>query len=926
MRMNRSDPDGLFRLDSRHVINFSIAVLSALVVALAVRTGWHSLLNFKQAKTVQLAYAAASDFVAVAGDRELERTYGSALLGGIRGEPSLRAKVALVRSQGDQAWQRAMRRARLVALYSRGQTELLERLAQAESSDAALHATRVRLDACAGGGDCRLDAASWQHVVSKALDDLDAAREAVLLNLDAQGQPIRFYAALCGPAWVVAEYVRRQRSIMAFYLSARTPLPQAVPMELAAERGVTDRAIEELREYRQLRDVDIRIRVAIDAVDHSVTTDFEPLTAAVLSGGLQLDGPGWLARTQPSVVAIAGLSGAIDSVLSQLAARAMRASRNDMYFNGLLILLACAVAALGTTKVRQAANALFQQKELAEVTIRSIGDAVITTDASGRVEYVNPAAEQMTGWRDSEAKGLPVAQVFNVVNGFTLEPQASPIEACLRENRVVSLDNNTVLIRRDGARLYIEDSAAPIRNRAGQLIGGVLVFYDAAEVHQAGHLIAYRASHDPLSGLINRREFEHRLAALLAPGRDDASQHALLYLDLDQFKVVNDTCGHLAGDQLLREVSQLLNERKRENDVLARLGGDEFGLIVHRCSLQQACAIGEQLRAAISEHRFEWQGLQFNPHISIGLVPFSLDAGPPVALMSHADAACHLAKERGRDRLQVYDVSDREIARHFGAMHWVARLTEALDADRFVLYCQPVVASNGRRAVPRAEVLVRMLDSDGTLCLPSQFIPPAERYGLMSRLDRWIVRRALAAVAEANGRGWGDRIGVLSINLSGATLSDPLAARFLREEISRSGVAPHALCFEITETAAVSSLVETSALINLLRQIGCTFALDDFGRGMSSFMYLKELRVDYLKIDGEFVRNMVDDPVSRAMVQAIHALGQAMNIATIAEWVETPTLRHLIETLGIDYMQGYELGKPEPLAVYLERHGRAMSA
>ena len=268
----RRDAVPLFRLDSRHIINFSIAVLSALVVALAVRTGWHSLLNYKQAKTVQLAYAAANDFVAVAADRELERTYGSALLGGIRGAASLRAKVALVRSQGDQAWQLAMCRARLLALYSQGQTELLEPVAQAESSDAALHATRVRLDACADGGECRLDDATWQHVVSKALDDLDAAREAVLLNLDAQGQPIRVYAALYGPAWVVAEYARRQRSIMAFYLSARTPLPQALPMELGAERGVADRAIEELRAYRQLRDVDIRIRVAIDAVDHSLTS------------------------------------------------------------------------------------------------------------------------------------------------------------------------------------------------------------------------------------------------------------------------------------------------------------------------------------------------------------------------------------------------------------------------------------------------------------------------------------------------------------------------------------------------------------------------------------------------------------------------------------------------------------------------------
>jgi len=919
--MNRPDSGGFLRLDSRHVINLAIIALSTLVVVLAARTGWHSLVNFEQAKNVQLAYAAADDFVVAAGDRELERTYGGALLGGGRGAPVLRARLTLLRSQGDQAWLRATQRARMLARGSQVPTDLLHQLAQADASDAALRAARLRLDACVDGRGCHLDDAEWQRVIDVTLAHLDAAREAVLLNLDSQAQPIRLYAALCDSVWVVAEYVRSQRSILAFYLSARTPVPPAVLTELAAERGVADRAMQELRVYRQLRDLDDRIGAAIDAADRSVTAGFEPLIAMILTDRLQLDGETWLARTQPSVAAIDGLSGTVDLVLSELAARAMRSSRADMYLNGLLIVLACVVAALGMTKVRQAANALFHQKELAEVTIRSIGDAVITTDSLGRVEYVNPAAEQMTGWGNSEAKGLPLSRVFNVVNGFTLETQASPIEACLRENRVVSLDNNTILIRKDGARLYIEDSAAPIRDRAGQLIGAVLVFYDAAQVHQAAHLMAYRASHDPLSGLINRREFEHRLAALLAPHRDDTSQHALLYLDLDQFKVVNDTCGHLAGDQLLREVSRILNELKRESDVLARLGGDEFGLLIRGCPLEQAREIGEKLRAAIADYRFEWQGRQFSPHVSIGLVPFSLDAGPPAALMSHADAACHLAKERGRDRLQVYDASDREIALHFGAMHWVARLTEALDEDRFVLYCQPVVPCDARRA-RHAEVMVRMLDTDGTLCLPSEFIPPAERYGLMPRLDRWIVRRALAAVAEAYGRGWGGRIGVLSINLSGATLSDPAAARFLREEISRAGVAPQALCFEITETAAVSSLTEASALIDSLRQIGCTFALDDFGRGMSSFMYLKQLRVDYLKIDGEFVRNMVDDPVSCAMVQAIHALGQAMNISTIAEWVETPTLRRRIETLGIDYMQGYELGRPEPLSQYLERCGR----
>ncbi|HEX5207302.1 MAG TPA: EAL domain-containing protein [Steroidobacteraceae bacterium] len=913
----RLDSLRTLRLDARRVINLCIIVLSALVCLLAVRMGLSSLIEYEQAREIEQVDAAADDFTTAAGYRELERTYGSALLGESRPEPEMVRALELAGRQGDEIWKRAMGRARTLAATSTFGADLLARLSSAEASFQALGAARQRLERCIGKQPCALQDTEWQQAVSLALDDSAAARDAAFFGLDTAQRPGRLYGTLKRAAWIVAEYTRRQQGVLAFYLSAGRALTPAARIELASDRAVAGQAQRDLRVFARLHHLDDRVRAAIDRVDRSLSDGFVPLAAAVVSGRRQPDGRAWLAETAPTIAALDHLSATLDEVVAAFADRTMRISRDDMLFNALLVLLACAVAALSVTKVRQTANALFHQKELAEVTIRSIGDAVITTDDLGRVEYINPAAEQMTGWRNSEARGFPLESVFEVVNGLTLERQTNPIEICLRENRVVSLDNNTVLVRRDGARRYIEDSAAPIRDRGGELVGGVLVFYDATEVHQAAHLISYRATHDSLSGLINRREFEHRLAALLARGRDDASEHALLFLDLDRFTVVNESCGHLAGDHLLREVSRILGDHTPAGDVLARLGGDEFGLIVRDCRLDEACALAEALRTAVAGYDFEWQGTHFQPRLSVGLVPFGLDAGAPAALLSRAEAACHLAKEKGRDRLQVYDASDRDIELRSGGMHWIARLNRALTEDRFTLYCQPVVSvsSVGR---PHAEVLVRMREPDGRLILASHFIPHAERYGLMPRLDRWVLHEALTYLGALYAQGRGEQAGVLAINLSGATLSDRSLVPFVCEELRAAGVPPQALSFEITETAAVSSLQEASALINSLRRLGCSFALDDFGRGMSSFMYLKQLPVDYLKIDGEFVRNMADDPVSRAMVRAIHALGQAMGIPTVAECVETLTVRRQLEELGVDYVQGLEVGPPEPLARYLQ--------
>jgi diguanylate cyclase (GGDEF)-like protein/PAS domain S-box-containing protein len=907
---------GLLRPDARRIINLSIAVLSLLVIVLAARTGWRSLLEYQQARQVAQVDAATDDFIMVAGFLELELTYGSALLGGERLDPDRLERLRHARSQGDLIWRRAMERARSIAARSSMSVDIRSRLAGAEASYQSLSSARRRLEACLGAGPCTLDEEAWQQAVSNAIEDYAAAREAVYFSIDTPERPARLYAAVQRSVWTLNEYTRRERGLVAFYLSADRALSAPARTEVASESAVAHEAQENLRVFARLHRLDARVRSAIVEADGSLTQRFTPLVSAVLSGREHPDGRTWLTQTAPTVATLDRLSATLEDVVAGLAAGAMRESRDDMLFNGLFVLLACAVAVLSATKVRQTANSLFHQKELAEVTIRSIGDAVITTDALGRIEYINPAAEQMTGWASSEGRGLPLERVFEVVSGLTLEHQTNPIEICLRENRVVSLENNTVLIGRDGARRYIEDSAAPIRDRTGKLVGGVLVFYDATEVHQAANLISYRATHDSLSGLINRREFEHRLAALLAPARDDSSRHALLFLDIDRFAVVNEACGHLAGDYLLREVSRILAGRTRASDMLARLGGDKFAMIVRNCALDAAVEIAESLRAAVSAYRFEWQGTHFQPHLSAGLLSFGLDAGAPAALLSRAEAACRLAKEKGRDRLQVYDARDRDIESRSGGLHWMSRLEDALAQDRFTLYCQPVVpvAARGRR---HGEVLARMLDPEGGLILASHFIPHAERYGLMPRLDRWVVRKALAMLGELYAQGRGEEVGILAVNLSGATLGDRSLSEFIREEMRARGVPASALCFEITETAAISSLPEASALINSLRRLGCAFALDDFGRGMSSFMYLKQLPVDYLKIDGEFVRNMKDDAVSRAMVRAIHALGQAMGIATVAECVESPGVRRQLEELGVDYVQGLEVGAPQPLSRYL---------
>lgn len=554
---------------------------------------------------------------------------------------------------------------------------------------------------------------------------------------------------------------------------------------------------------------------------------------------------------------------------------------------------------------------LAEKHELLRVTLHSIGDAVITTDAHGRVQWLNPVAERMTGWHTEAARGQPLEHIFQIVNEHTREPEPSPVLRCLTDPDYSGQIDQTLLISRDGQEYGIEDSAAPIRDDAGQVLGVVLVFHDVTEQRRMGHEMRFRASHDELTGLINRTEFERALSEALNQAHQQDQHHALMYIDLDQFKLVNDACGHAVGDQLLCQVTQLLQTCVRNSDTLARLGGDEFGVILTRCTVEQAMRVAQSICDQMEEFRFTHEGRRFRVGASIGLVPLDKRWHTSDAVMQAADSACYAAKEAGRNRMHAWFDTDEALQARRGEMQWANRLEQALDEDRFVLFAQRIAPVKSTRQGLHCEVLIRLRDDEGRLIPPGAFLPAAERFHLAPRIDRWVVRHTLAALsAHADDLAAVDTI---AINLSGQSVTDPSFQQHLSELLDQTRIDIRKLCLEITETAAITKLQDAADFIAAVRERGVRVALDDFGAGAASFGYLKALPVDYLKIDGQFIKNLVHDALDQATVRCFSEVARVLGLKTIAEFVEDEPTLWALRSLGVDHAQGYLVHKPEPL-------------
>lgn len=554
---------------------------------------------------------------------------------------------------------------------------------------------------------------------------------------------------------------------------------------------------------------------------------------------------------------------------------------------------------------------LEESLQLMQITLDSIADAVITTDIHARIQWLNPSAEKLTGWSKQEAVGKALSEVFAIVDENTRAPVSDSVSLCLKQGKTSSLGGHTLLLSAAGGEYAIEDSASPIRNSKKDIVGAVLVFHDVSMQRRHHNEMNYRATHDALTGLINRTEFETQLEAMLNNAQHEHSENALMYIDLDQFKIVNDACGHSIGDQLLIQVTGLIQGCVRQQDLVARIGGDEFAVLLAQCDVNHALRVGQGICDAMDEFRFQHDGRRFRVGTSIGLVPVD-DRWPSISeVLQAADTSCYAAKDAGRNRVHIWFDADHHMQARHGEMQWVSRIEQALDENRFELYGQRIVAIDEICPGMHCEILLRMIDTDGSSIPPGAFLPAAERFHMAPRIDRWVLRHVFAWMSSIRHAA-GD-IEMIAINLSGQSIGDKTFHKYLVDIITQADFDVSKLCFEITETAAITNLGDAKLLIDDIRRLGVKVALDDFGAGASSFGYLKTLPVDFLKIDGQFVTDLLEDALDYAAVRCFQDVALVMGVKTIAEFVEREDVLATLKNLGVNYAQGYLIHRPEPL-------------
>lgn len=554
---------------------------------------------------------------------------------------------------------------------------------------------------------------------------------------------------------------------------------------------------------------------------------------------------------------------------------------------------------------------LLRQERLFNAILSSIGEALVSTDAEAKITFLNPVAERLAGWQEHEVRGQPLDEVIKLFDHTTEERLNLPLEE-IDEDSFYEFDELTLRTKL-GGHVNVSGRLTSIHQPGGVQEGYLVALRDVTAYHRMSEIIDYQARHDSLTGLMNRKAFFGHLHELAVEAAAEDTNHTFLYVDLDQFKLVNDLAGHRAGDELLRQVSRDLVSTLGDHGMVARLGGDEFGAVVLNTPVEEGIDIARQIQASLNR-RFIWQQKAFQVTTTIGLVPVGGNNTDGYSILAAADDANYLAKESGGNTVKLYETADYHFLKRRGEMQWISRLTHALERDQFVLYGQPIAENDAAGNIAKVEILLRLRDQEGSIISPADFIPAAEKYNLMPAIDRWVIRRVLQLLPS---RQEGGSSRPVAINLSGSSVADESLLDFIIEELEQSGADPTLITLEITETAAIENLSRATEFISRLKKEGISFALDDFGNGFSSFAYLKTLPVDFLKIDGSFVKDMTEDPIDHALVEAVNNIGHTMGLETVAEYVKDAKTLTALQALKVDYVQGFELYKPAPLEEFI---------
>lgn len=563
--------------------------------------------------------------------------------------------------------------------------------------------------------------------------------------------------------------------------------------------------------------------------------------------------------------------------------------------------------------LQRISDELYTEKERAETTLHSISDAILVSDAKGGLLYFNLPAEKILGRALAEFQGQRISEFLQLTDKVTGLAIDCVLNETLRSGTVATCNERSMLEIVGNLKIAVEERSAPIFDSKDKLAGGVLCLRDVTIAREYLERRSWEASHDLLTGLVNRREFENRITEAMDKASDVDQQYVVCYMDLDRFKVVNDSCGHGAGDDLLKQLTRIMRSHVRESDTLARLGGDEFGLLLEGCDEARGVKIANALLSGVEEFQFSWEKQVYTVGISIGLTTITSETFSSNEVLGQADSACYWAKEQGRHRVCIFKESDMDLAARRSQTGWVGRISSALKEDRFVLYHQIYRSlSSDDGSCLHLEVLLRMISDDGEIILPGRFLPAAERYNLMPEVDRWVINNVFSGFHILKKSHYGQAL-MVNINLSGASINSLDLLDFIKEKITEFNVDPKCLCFEVTETVAVKHMQSAIEFINACKDLGIKFALDDFGTGTSSFGYLKNLPVDYLKIDGGFVQNLEKDPVDRAMTETINRIGHIMGKITIAEFAENQSIVNILDDMGVDFAQGFGVCRPKPL-------------